>query len=111
MQTRNACSSRLLRPCETACRGYPGVPYFEAVHAEGVIWASLCAAILKRFLAHAAQRQRRHGDVDTPGREVRQSHPGRARDHLASMEPARRESGPSLNRREVLQFREPAFAN
>jgi len=24
--------------------------------AEGLIWASLCAAILKRFLAHAAQR-------------------------------------------------------
>jgi hypothetical protein len=24
--------------------------------AEGLIWASVCAAILKRFLAHAAQR-------------------------------------------------------
>jgi hypothetical protein len=24
--------------------------------AEGLIWASLCAAVLKRFLAHAAQR-------------------------------------------------------
>jgi hypothetical protein len=24
--------------------------------AEGLIWAALCAAVLKRFLAHAAQR-------------------------------------------------------
>jgi hypothetical protein len=24
--------------------------------AEGLIWASLCATVLKRFLAHAAQR-------------------------------------------------------
>ena len=24
--------------------------------AEGLMWASLCAAVLKRFLAHAAQR-------------------------------------------------------
>lgn len=24
--------------------------------AEGLIWASLCAAVLKRFLAHAAQQ-------------------------------------------------------
>jgi len=53
-----------------ADRGYPSVAYFEAVGAhggafihtanahmaEGLIWASLCAAVLKRFLAHAAQR-------------------------------------------------------
>jgi len=28
----------------------------QRVDAEGLIWASLCAAVLTRFLAHAAQR-------------------------------------------------------
>ncbi len=28
----------------------------NAAIAEGLIWASICAALLKRFLAHAAQR-------------------------------------------------------
>ena len=36
----------------------------KASIAEGLIWAALCAAIMKRFLAHAAQRL--HGvDIST----------------------------------------------
>ena len=31
----------------------------KAAIAEGLIWASICAALLKRFLAHAAQRVHR----------------------------------------------------
>ena len=40
-------------------KSYANLHKFDTANehiAEGLIWASLCAAILKRFLAHAAQR-------------------------------------------------------
>ncbi len=40
-------------------KSYANLHQFDTANAhiaEGLIWASLCAAVLKRFLAHAAQR-------------------------------------------------------
>jgi hypothetical protein len=40
-------------------KSYANLPQFDTANphiAAGLIWASLCAAVLKRFLAHAAQR-------------------------------------------------------
>jgi hypothetical protein len=45
--------------CFKEWKSYANLHQFDTanVHiAEGLIWASLCAAVLKRFLAHAAQR-------------------------------------------------------
>ena len=45
--------------CFKEWKSYANRHQFDTAHAhiaEGLIWASLCAAILKRFLAHAAQR-------------------------------------------------------
>lgn len=45
--------------CFKEWKSYANLHKFDTanVHiAEGLIWASLCAAVLKRFLAHAAQR-------------------------------------------------------
>ena len=42
-----------------AWKSYANLHQFDTANAhiaEGLIWASLCAAVLKRFLAHAAQR-------------------------------------------------------
>ncbi len=45
--------------CFKEWKSYANLHKFDTANAhiaEGLIWASLCAAILKRFLAHAAQR-------------------------------------------------------
>ena len=45
--------------CFKEWKSYANLHQFDTANAhiaEGLIWASLCAAILKRFLAHAAQR-------------------------------------------------------
>ena len=45
--------------CFKEWKSYANQHQFDTANAhiaEGLIWASLCAAILKRFLAHAAQR-------------------------------------------------------
>ena len=45
--------------CFKEWKSYANLHQFDTatVHiAEGLVWASLCAAVLKRFLAHAAQR-------------------------------------------------------
>jgi hypothetical protein len=44
--------------CFKEWKSYANLHHFDTANAhiaEGLIWASLCAAILKRFLAHAAQ--------------------------------------------------------
>jgi len=45
--------------CFKEWKSYANLHQFDTANAhiaEGLIWASLCAAVLKRFLAHAAQR-------------------------------------------------------
>ena len=45
--------------CFKEWKSYANLHRFDTANphiAEGLIWASLCAAVLKRFLAHAAQR-------------------------------------------------------
>ena len=45
--------------CFTEWTSYANLHQFDTANphiAEGLIWASLCAAVLKRFFAHAAQR-------------------------------------------------------
>ena len=45
--------------CFKEWKSYANLHEFDTANphiAEGLIWASLCAAVLKRFLAHAAQR-------------------------------------------------------
>ena len=45
--------------CFKEWKSYANLHKFDTANphiAEGLIWASLCAAVLKRFLAHAAQR-------------------------------------------------------
>ena len=45
--------------CFKEWKSYANLHHFDTANAhiaEGLIWASLCAAVLKRFLAHAAQR-------------------------------------------------------
>jgi hypothetical protein len=45
--------------CFEEWKSYANLHKFDTANphiAEGLIWASLCAAVLKRFLAHAAQR-------------------------------------------------------
>jgi hypothetical protein len=45
--------------CFKEWKSYANLHPFDTANphiAEGLIWASLCAAVLKRFLAHAAQR-------------------------------------------------------
>ena len=45
--------------CFKEWKSYANLRVFDTANphiAEGLIWASLCAAVLKRFLAHAAQR-------------------------------------------------------
>ncbi|MDA1095598.1 MAG: IS4 family transposase [Acidobacteria bacterium] len=45
--------------CFKEWKSYANLHAFDTANphiAEGLIWASLCAAVLKRFLAHAAQR-------------------------------------------------------
>ena len=45
--------------CFTEWKSYANLHKFDTANAhiaEGLIWAGLCAAVLKRFLAHAAQR-------------------------------------------------------
>jgi hypothetical protein len=45
--------------CFKEWKSYANLHHFATANphiAEGLIWASLCAAVLKRFLAHAAQR-------------------------------------------------------
>jgi hypothetical protein len=45
--------------CFKECKSYANLHKFDTAIppiAAGLIWASLCAAILKRFLAHAGQR-------------------------------------------------------
>lgn len=45
--------------CFREWKSYANLHKFDTANAhiaEGLIWASLCAAVLKRFLAHAAQR-------------------------------------------------------
>jgi hypothetical protein len=45
--------------CFKEWKSYANLHKFDTANphiAEGLMWASLCAAILKRFLAHAAQR-------------------------------------------------------
>ena len=72
--------------CFKEWKSYANLHQFDTANAhiaEGLIWASLCAAVLKRFLAHAAQRVGRDGDVDAPRRDVRASHP-RRRGHRAA---------------------------
>ena len=44
--------------CFKEWKSYANLHHFDTANAhiaEGLIWASLCAAVLKRFLAHAAQ--------------------------------------------------------
>ena len=45
--------------CFKEWKSYANLHKFDTANAhiaEGLIWAGLCAAVLKRFLAHAAQR-------------------------------------------------------
>ena len=45
--------------CFKEWKSYANLHQFDTANAHiaaGLIWASLCAAVLKRFLAHAAQR-------------------------------------------------------
>lgn len=45
--------------CFKEWKSYANLHQFDTANphiAEGLVWASLCAAVLKRFLAHAAQR-------------------------------------------------------
>ena len=45
--------------CFKEWKSYANLHQFDTANAhiaEGLIWAGLCAAVLKRFLAHAAQR-------------------------------------------------------
>lgn len=58
-------------------KSYANLHKFDTANAhiaEGLIWASLCAALLKRFLAHAAQRGRGRGGLYTARGDVRASH-------------------------------------
>ena len=54
--------------CFKEWKSYANLHKFDTANphiAEGLIWASLCAAILKRFLAHAAQYVGRGAAVST----------------------------------------------
>ena len=68
--------------CFKEWKSYANLHKFDTANphiAEGLIWASLCAAILKRFLAHAAQYVGRGGRrVDAARGHVRVAYPGGA---------------------------------
>jgi hypothetical protein len=54
--------------CFKEWKSYANLHRFDTANAhiaEGLIWASLCAAVLKRFLAHAAQRASHGTPVST----------------------------------------------
>ena len=72
--------------CFKEWKSYANLHKFDTANehiAEGLIWASLCAAVLKRFLAHAAQLVGRQADLDPSCRDVRAPHPRRARHGVA----------------------------
>jgi len=54
--------------CFKEWKSYANLHKFDTANAhiaEGLMWASLCAAVLKRFLAHAAQRVGRGTAIST----------------------------------------------
>jgi hypothetical protein len=76
--------------CFKEWKSYGNLHQFDTANAhiaEGLIWASLCAAVLKRFLAHAAQRMggRRCRHVAWPGARVTSSTPSSRRCSVVSV--------------------------
>ena len=64
--------------CFKEWKSYANLHQFDTANAHiaaGLIWASLCAAVLKRFLAHAARARRpRDRHLDAARGDVRASH-------------------------------------
>ena len=76
--------------CFKEWKSYANLQQFGTANAhiaEGLIWASLCAAVLKRFLAHAAQRVggRRCRRVAWPCARITSSTPSSPRCSSASV--------------------------
>jgi hypothetical protein len=84
--------------CFKEWKSYANLPQFDTanVHiAEGLIWASLCAAVPHTLPCACGAARRRDRDIDAPRRDVRPSHPRPPRHCAAS----RRRSAPHASTR------------